>query len=571
MKLTGARRMRLDAQGNVVLSVKGGDVQLEKPLIYQNIDGQRREIAGKYTLRGAQVSFAVAKYDRREALIVDPILNYSTYIGGTSDETGFAIATDSSGDAYIGGATDSTDFPTAGAGTVTSNAGGITVGFVSELNPTGTAVLESAYIGGTGDGDQIYGLAVDSSSNVYATGLTVSTDFPTTAANALKPTLSSNANGTSFLVESNPSGSVFYSTYLGGTGGDYGNAVAADAAGNAYVTGVTYSAAGSADVDFPVTTGAYQSALPNANGSAFLTRINTTLSGAASLIYSSYLGGDGANFTTAALFFGDSGYGVAVDGAHKAYLSGTTTSSNFPTSTGAFQPTANVANLYGEAFVSEIDTTASGAASLVYSTYLGGSGTVNPSPPPPGFGDFANAIDLRTGTTVAYVTGYTNSADFPTTTGAYQTVGDAANGAAFVTLVDTSVSGALKYSTYLGSGFTTGYGIKADATTGNAYIGGATASTAFPTTPGAYQTTQAATVISQNSTLLEAAQPTLFTAHTSGGAGSAVPTKSMVWPSARCRTSSSPGKPFQPIYPRPWELSRPISMAVPMPLPLRST
>jgi hypothetical protein len=492
MNLTGARKMRLDAHGNVVLTVQGGDVQLQKPLVYQSINGQRREIAGKYSLRGAQVSFAVASYDRREPLIVDPILNYSTYLGGSSDETGYAIATDSSGDAYIGGATDSTDFPTAGAGTVTSNAGGITVGFVSELNPTGTALLESAYIGGTGDGDQIYGLAVDSSSNVYATGLTVSTDFPTTAANAFKPTLSSNANGTSFLVESNSSGSVFYSTYLGGTGGDYGNAVAADATGNAYVTGLTTSAPGAADVDFPVTAGAYQSTLPNASGSAFLTRINTTLSGAASLIYSSYLGGDGANASTAALQFGDSGFGIAVDTANKAYLAGTTTSSDFPTSAGAFQPTANVANLWGEAFVSEIDTTMSGPASLVYPTYLGGSGTVSSSPPPGGFGDFANALDLQAGTTVAYVTGVTNSADFPTTAGAYQLVGDPVSGAAFVTLVDTSVASALKYSTYLGSGFTTGAAIKAAATTGNAYIGGATASTTFPVTPGAYQTSLAA-------------------------------------------------------------------------------
>jgi len=486
MNLCGAKKLRVDSHGDVLVSIAGGEVQLQKPVIYQHINGKRQEIAGTYFLRGDHISFAIAKYDRREPLVVDPILNYASYLGGTADESsGFAIAVDAGGNAYIAGQTFATDFPHASGLPIVGNTNGM--GFVTVLNPTASGaagLIYSTYLGGTnppGSGDAAFGIAVVGGEFVYVTGTTLTTDFPTTPT-ALKPTLSSNAAGTSFLTKLDTtktgSNSLVYSTYLGGNNGDLGNAVAADSTGKAYVTGVTFSGPGTSDVTFPVMN-AFQAALPNVNGTAFLTTIDTTQPAATALVYSSYLGGDGANSATANLD-GDAGSGVVVDNSGKAYIAGTTASTNFPTSTVTFQ-TANPANLWGEAFVSEIDTTQSAAASLVYSTYLGGSGNGS-------LGDFETGIDLQPGTTVTYVTGITDSADFPTTTGAYQTTGDATNGSAFVTLLDTSVGNVLKYSTFLGSAGTIGYSIKADKVTGNAFVAGGTSSASFPVSVGAYQT-----------------------------------------------------------------------------------
>ena len=485
MKLAGARKLRLNSKGDVVVSVTDGDVQLQKPVIYQNIRGIRQEVAGNYSLKGDHISFAIAEYDRSQPLIVDPVLVYATYLGGSGDESAFALVVDASGDAFVGGNTDSTDFPVVGEG-IGTNPNSLVYGFVSELNPTGTALLQSTYLGGTTPGgDSVYGLAIDPSGNVYATGQTFATNFPTTA-NALKPTLSANDSGTSFLAESNSSGTLFYSSYLGGNQGDFANAVAADSSGNAYVTGVTYSSNGTTDITFPVTASARQGTDPeDGSGSAFLTEINTKASGSASLVYSSYLGGDGATSTAAGLGFGDEGFGIALDSNNHAYITGTTTSSNFPFSATNLQSAAP--NQVSSAFISEFDTTKLNAASLVYSTYLGGSGNTGAA-----LGDFGTGIDVQSGTTVAYVTGTTNSADFPTTATAYQKTGDATNGSAYVTLLDTGVGSSLKYSTFLGSGGATGYSIKADKTSGKAVVAGATSSPTFPTTTLAYQTSLAA-------------------------------------------------------------------------------
>ncbi len=491
MNLSGARKLHVDAQGDVLVSVDGGDVVLQKPLVYQNINGRRQEIAANYSLRGNDVSFAIAPYDHREPLIVDPVLNYATYLGGTSDDgAGYAIAVDSSGDAYIAGQTLSTDFPPTSVLTPGGNTNG--TGFVVELNPAGSALMYSTYLGSSGGFDFAFGIAV-SGGDIYVTGETFGTDFPTTA-NALKQTVSTNNAGTSFLTKLNPTvntaASLLYSSYLGGSNGslgDFGQAVAADSSGNAYVTGVSYSTAGTADVDFPVSLGAFQNTLPSAAGSAFVTRIDTTQSGTNSLIYSTYLGGDGALVGAITLQFGDGGFGIVVGAPNKVYITGTTCSSPadpYPTSATTFQKLPKAANMWSSAFISEIDTTVNTAAaaptSLVYSTILGGSGDSNS-----GHGDFGGAIDLQSGTTVVYVAGSTNSADFPTQSG-FQTTGDAAAGSAFVTLLDTSAGTVLKYSTFLSDSATDGTAIKADAA-GNAYVGGATSSTTFPATPGAYQ------------------------------------------------------------------------------------
>jgi hypothetical protein len=484
LRIDGAHKMRINSHGDLVLSVAGGEVELQKPLIYQKVGGEKREIAGNYTIDGLhRVTFSVPSYDRSAPLILDPVLDYATYLGGTADDAGWAIAVDGSGDSFIAGQTASTDFPTGTNGAVTAapaaNAG---VSFVAELDPTGAKLLYSTYLAGltSNTAESAYGVAVDSSGKVYVTGSTFATDFPTTSANAFNPgPLTANANGTTYLTKLDPTvsgtSSLIYSTYIAGTGGEYGNGVVADAAGNAYVAGLTDS------TDFP-TANPLQSAPSNAVGTAFLTRIDTTKVGAASLIFSTYFGGNGANAANpVGLGYGDEAWGVATDSSQHAYLVGATSSTNSPatfiTSATAYQPAPPAGNTQSSVFVSNIDTT---AGSLVYSTYLAGSTQ-----------DIGYAITLGP-SNVAYVTGTTSSTDFPVVPnpGAFDTTG-AASGKAFVTLVDGTKSGAtsVPYSTYLGgTAGNIGYGIKADAS-GNAYVGGTTDSSDFPLTPGPLQAT----------------------------------------------------------------------------------
>jgi len=490
LKVDGARKMRVNPHGDLVLGVSGGEVELRKPVVYQNVRGERREIAGRYVFTGDhRVTFAVGSYDLSEPLILDPVLNYSTYLGGSSDDLGSGIAVDASGNAFIAGQTFSTDFPTGTNGAVSPapspNSG---AAFVAELNPAGTQLLYSTYLAGTttSPGDIAFAVAVDASGKVYVTGTTFATDFPTK--NAL--TISGNAAGIAFVTKLDPTvsgsgmASLIYSTFLGGTGGDFGNAIAADASGSAYVAGFTDS------TDFP-TQNAFQSSPNNLSGTAFLTRIDTTPSGSASLVYSTYLGGTGTNSGNF-LGFGDEAFGVAADSSHNAYVTGQTSSNDSTlTTTGAYQTTPPAGNTQGSVFVSRFDTTLSGTGSLIYSTYLAGSTL-----------DLGNAVALGP-SNVAYITGTTNSNDFPfpgPTAGAFDTSGSAI-GKAFVTLVDTSKSGgsSVTYSTYLGgTGGDTGFGIRVDGS-GNAYVAGTTTSNDFAGTGalkrlGAFQPTLANTV-----------------------------------------------------------------------------
>lgn len=499
LTLKGARKLAVDSKGDLILSLADGQVIFQKPVLYQTVQGQRKQIEGGYSLAGKQrVTFAVSEYDRTEPLIIDPVLNYSTYLGGSAaGDLGTAIAVDSLGDAFVTGTTFSTTFPTHngfGAG----NAKG--VAFVSELNPSGTALLYSTYLGGTG-GDAGIGIALDPSGNIYVAGETFSADFPTNSSvTPLKPSSPGAALGTSFVTKINPTANVaaqlVYSSYLGGTNGvsgipDFANAIAADANGNAYVTGYTASSPGSGAANFPITTAnAHQQTLGGTAGNAFLTKIDTTKNGAQSLIYSTYLGGNGADAVSSTQGFGDIGFGLALDSSKNVYIAGTTTSTNFPTTSTALQPNTAppAAVAKGTAFVSRIDTTLSAATSLVYSTYLGGN-----------VAEFGTAIAVKSNSTIAYITGTSSSPAFPTfPANTFQTAAGTVFPAAIVSLLDTSLPAgtALQYSTFLGGSNTTGFGIQADAS-GNAYVGGGTASTAFPVSKGAFQTAFAAGATSQ--------------------------------------------------------------------------
>jgi len=504
LRLEGARKVRIGAGGEVLLGLPGGEVALQKPLVYQVVKGERREIAGSYVLgKDHKVGFSIGSYDRKKPLILDPVLNYSTYLGGSADDggaPGMGIAVDSAGNTYVAGITFSTDFPTTAANA--QNAGPLATNpvgaaFVTEMNPTGTAEIYSTYLTGTtgaipATGALATAVALDSTGKIYVTGQAYSPDFPTTT-NALKQSLNPpDTIGTSFISKIDPTlsgaASLVYSSYIGGTNGtfgDFGNGIAADASGNAYVVGITYSSPGAAQANFPVTAGAFQSTLNTVNGNAFLTRIDTTQSGAASLIYSTYLGGAGANAGAAGgLGFGDNAFGVTVDTSSNAYIAGATSSTDFPTTANAFRTATPTNNAKDAAFVARIDTTKSGAASLIYSTYLGGevldAGL--------GIGLGPNGLN---NVPLAYVTGVTESVAFPTVpAGAFQKNNPAAgNSAAFVSLIDTGATGStsLTYSTFLGGSVnTTGFGIRADAQ-GNAYVAGGTASLNFPVTAGAFE------------------------------------------------------------------------------------
>jgi uncharacterized repeat protein (TIGR01451 family) len=258
-------------------------------------------------------------------------LVYSTYLGGSGNDNGGHIAVDAAGNAYVTGSTISTDFPTTPGAFQTSLQGNFDT-VVTKLNPAGSGLVYSTYLGGSGGGEGGGGIAVDAAGNVYVTGSTLSTDFPTTPG-AFQTSLQGNSD--TVVTKLNPAGSgLVYSTYLGGSGDENGGGIAVDAAGNAYVTGSTGS------TDFPTTPGAFQSAFQGGGSDAVVTKLNPAGSG---LVYSTYLGGSG----------GDEGGDIAVDAAGNAYVTGGSGSTDFPTTPGAFQPTFGGGSM--DSFVTKIE------------------------------------------------------------------------------------------------------------------------------------------------------------------------------------------------------------------------
>ncbi|RHW27506.1 hypothetical protein D0Z08_07390 [Nocardioides immobilis] len=453
-RLRGAEGLALD-DGHLVATTAIGDFVHRAPVAFQRIDGERRRVDARYRLVDGVVSFDLGAYDHRRPLVIDPAtdLEYSTYLGGGDLEVGHAIGLDD-GDAYIAGSTLSTNFPTT-TGPYPSDSGSNI--FVSRISPdgAGTADLVSSAVVGGSASESGLGMALDGG-DAYVTGITRSSDFPATSGafdeshNGLTDTFLAR-----LALEPTGSADLTYATLLGGSDFDDARAIAVEG-GDAYLAGEAQSS------DYPTTEGAFDRVLGGL-ADAVLTRISPDGAGAADLVYSTYLGGDGL----------DSAWAIAMDGGD-AYLTGSTWDvSNFPTTVGAFDRTLGGPK---DAYLTRISPGGAGEADLVYSTYLGGPSW-----------DQAEGIAVADGD--AYIVGSAASARFPTTAGAYDRTFNGENDA-FVARISPDSAGTadLRYSTFLG-------GRKEDWVNSIVVDGrtvdvvGGSESAAFPTTVGALDRT----------------------------------------------------------------------------------
>lgn len=469
VEFEGAKSMGLSVDGDLLMETGAGKLRLLRPTIYQIVSGKRQAVRGGYILRqDHKIGFEIGGYDRTKPLIVDPVLSFSTYLGGTGRDGPGGIAADSQGNSYVTGWTQSPDFPSSSTAVSPASTGNC-LAYATKFDPTGTTAVYSTYFGGTENhcswGDYGQGIAVDAGGQVYVAGETASGDFPVTT-NGFQTALGAGAISNAFLTKLSSDGqSLLYSTYLGGTGNDMAEALAIDGSGNAYLGGWTASS------NFPITPAtAFQTTLKSSEANGFVAQIDTTRSGVPSLIYSSFLGGSGA--------YGDWIVGVAKGAGSKVYLASYGTSVDFPlTSDTAFQ---TYVNQNGCGFVTQMDLSVAGASGLNYSSSLCGTGT---------WGDYPYGIAIDSAEN-AYLTGWASSQDFPITTGSSINI----NGKAFVSKFDSSLSGqfSMVYSTLLGGddGHPNygdwGLAIAIDAN-GNAYVGGQSTSTDFPITSDAIQ------------------------------------------------------------------------------------
>ena len=484
LAIEGPKKLHIDAQGELVARIKGGEVRLKKPVAYQDVDSRKQTVAADYVLRrDGAVTFQLGKYDPSRTLVIDPILSYSTYLGGSNIDGANAIAVAPDKTAFITGGTYSLDFPTAHP--LQANHGGpddfFKDAFVSKLSADGSMLLYSTYLGGAAE-DVGYGIAVDAFGDAYVTGTTESGDFPVPST---IPTFNGLCGGdgqcgatwnpqgflvrNAFVIKLNPEGSApLYSGFLGYYENVIGQAIAVDANQIAYVTGqvgpnitptVVITPPKVPPPPFPITGNAFQFAHGGGATDAFVTKISATGN---TIEYSTYLGGSDEEI----------GYGIAVDNKANAYVTGLTYSMNFPTPNG-LQTTYGGG---GDAFFSKVNTDGSGTGlgPLLYSTYLGGSNL-----------DQGNGVAVDSNG-IAYIAGFAGAGTLP-----FATIGSFSGGDAdaFATKIDATKAGAgsLLYFKYFGgSAADSANGIAVDPS-GNAYVTGSTVSADFPITAAAFQ------------------------------------------------------------------------------------
>jgi len=443
---SGIKGLSVTEAGELEVNLRHGKIIEEKPVIYQVFNGEKVAVNGTYKIfKGEEGAFTygfdVASYDHTRDLVIDPVLVYSTYLGGNGNDAGQGIAIDNTGSAYVTGETESVDFPLLNP-IQALNGGGLFDVFVTKINPAGTAIVYSTYLGGSTE-DIAWSITVDATGAAYLVGNTDSADFP--LLNPIQATLGGMSD--SFITKINPAGSaIIYSTYLGGAGSEFGFEIALDNTGAAYLTGATDSA------DFPlmnpIQAGFGGRGLGGGSflGDAFVTKINPAGS---ALVYSTYIGG----------MDNDTGFGIAVDASGSAYVSGVTGSADFPLQS----PNQG---LYGggvaDAFATKINPAGS---ALVYSTYIGGSGED---------AAFNIAIDASGN---PYVAGDTDSVDFP-----LMSPIQSSNGGAFDVFITklNSLGSAYIYSTYIGGASNDAANSILIDGSGAAYLTGLTLSTNFP-------------------------------------------------------------------------------------------
>lgn len=475
----GVDKIEVDDRGNLRLHTASGEIRQHKPIVYQEVDDAKQPRSGSYMLTGEhEVGFQVGAYDANRPLVIDPVLSFSTYLGGSGHDFGGDIAVNANGNVYVTGTTRSADFPTASAFQAALDS--IADVFVAKLNAAGDALVYSTYLGGSRQ-DTSNAITVDAAGNVYVAGRTDSEDFPTK-----NPARGKSRFSDGFVTKLNPAGNaLIYSTYYGDNSIESYDDIAVDAAGNAYVIGNILVSIGTGGIDTDVLMGKLDATgsrslyflrfglggfdkgnaiAVDAAGNAYVAaRIQTSsglqivsdafvskLTPNGDAVYGGRLPGSGD----------DAGNGVAIDAVGNAYVTGSTTSIDFITAS-----PLQAANGGGrDAFVTKLNA----AGIVVFSTYLGGSGS-----------DEGRNLTLDTDGNV-YVTGSTESANFPTAS-PLQAVNGGGGGDAFVAKINAATT-TLIYSTYLGgSGGEGGSGVAVDAA-GNAYVTGSTNSTNFPTT-----------------------------------------------------------------------------------------
>lgn len=530
LEFEGAREIRIDGQGDLVLNTEAGQVRQHSPVVYQKIGEVKKEVAGRFAQTSDfEVGFEIGEYDKSKPLVIDPKLSFSTYLGSQAGsdilfggsqarsdilfngQPQSSVAVDPSGNVYIAGQSGSSDFATT-PGAFQDKLQGFADAFVAKLSANGSELLYATYLGGANGISGATDIAVDSSGNVYLAGGTDSRHFP--VMNAFQPESGDDFRTFSmiftegFVAKLNATGSgLIYSTYLGGRGEDFATSIAIDSSGSAYATGVTQS------TNFPTTPGVFGQ-FPGSQ--SILDAFVTKLSDSGDLIYSTFSkrdfvvgsgiavdssgnayvtgtasAGNFFNFflqfpfvikvnpsATALMYssfpigtnLGPGDSAIAVDASGNVYVTGTTSSSGLPVTEGAFQTA--YAGGESEAFVAKLNST---GTALIYCTYLGGSAS-----------DFATDISVDS-LGNAYVLGHTTSGDFPTRLPLQAINGGLFFRDAFLTALNASGT-AIIYSTYIGGrGDDEGSALTVDSS-GNAYAVGPTGSPDLLITQGAYQT-----------------------------------------------------------------------------------
>jgi hypothetical protein len=443
IKVKGSKGLKVNEQGELEVVTEIGSIKFTKPIAYQETEGRKDTVEVTYALyKGNVYGFKMGNYDKSQALIIDPLLA-STFIGGSFDEECHSIALDGNGNVYVTGWTYYSDYPTT-AGSYDTSHNGYPDVLVSKLDSNLSSLLASTFIGGS-DVDYGFSIVIDSGGNVYVTGSTSSSDFPTTPG-AYDTSYNEGDDVFVSKLDSNLS-SLLASTYIGAGGG---KSIALDSGGNVYVTGSTYYS------DYPTTPGAYDTSY-NERGDVFVSKLDSNLS---SLLASTFIGGSGT----------DECNSIAIDSGGYVYVTGLTYSSDYPTTPGVYDTSFNGG--YTDVFVSKLN---SDLSSLMVSTFIGGNGK-----------DEGNSITLDSSGNV-YVTGGASS-DYPTTPGAYDTSFNGGYTDVFVSKLDSNLSSLLA-STFIGGSYNAdeGNSIALDSG-GYVYVSGYTSVSDYPTTAGSYDT-----------------------------------------------------------------------------------